>query len=141
VVDLSPAKILVVLVVALVVLGPDKLPRMARQAGRLAKDFRKFRESVNSEVREAFGDPDTLSDLQNLSSLSNLPARGRAWVTSIATEPTSSTPAPPSTPPATAPAPPDGSLSGPMADGVSPGQPQDGGGPESDGGGFDSGLN
>ncbi|MBO0715453.1 MAG: twin-arginine translocase TatA/TatE family subunit, partial [Acidimicrobiales bacterium] len=84
-VDLSPAKILVVLVVALVVLGPEKLPRMARQAGRLVNDFRRFRDSVNAEVREAIGDPSVFSDLQNLSSLSNLPARGRTWVTSVAT--------------------------------------------------------
>ena len=55
--DLSAAKILVVLVVALLVLGPDKLPRAARQAGRLASDFRRFRDSLHSEVRQAFGEP------------------------------------------------------------------------------------
>ena len=39
---LSPAKLLVILVVALVVLGPDKLPRVAKQiGGDLWGDFRK----------------------------------------------------------------------------------------------------
>ena len=136
-VDVSPAKILVVLVVALVVLGPDKLPRMARQAGRLVNDFRRFKDSVNAEVGEAFGDPSALSNLQNLSSLTNLPARGRAWVTSVATESLSSTSAPPDTstagtppagtppagnPRATPPPPPAGRASpGPPPDGTTPG--------------------
>ena len=37
---LSPAKLLVILVVALVVLGPDKLPKVAKQIGSLWSDFR-----------------------------------------------------------------------------------------------------
>lgn len=141
-VDLSPAKVLVVLVVALVVLGPDKLPQMARQAGRLVNDFRRFRDSVNSEVREAIGDPSALSNLQNLSSLSNLPARGRAWVTSVATGPLSSPPSPSGSAPSGAPpsgtsaaAPPRGGPSPgpPPVGGPPPGQPAEGGSPGSDG--------
>jgi sec-independent protein translocase protein TatB len=53
---LSPAKVLVILVVALVVLGPDKLPKVARQIGSLWGDFRKFRERLESEVRGTFPD-------------------------------------------------------------------------------------
>src|ERR1700683_5605965 len=48
---LSPAKLLVILVIALVVLGPDKLPKVAKQIGVLWGDFRKFRENLESEVR------------------------------------------------------------------------------------------
>jgi sec-independent protein translocase protein TatB len=94
VVDLSPAKILVVLVVALVVLGPDKLPRVARQAGRLVNDLRKVRDGLNAEVREAFGDP---GGVARLPTLSNLSAQGRAWVSSVTAGTPSSTTAPPST--------------------------------------------
>ncbi len=47
---------LVILVVALVVLGPDKLPKVARQIGGLWGDFRKFREKLESEVRGNFPD-------------------------------------------------------------------------------------
>lgn len=72
--DLNATKILVVLVVGLIVLGPDKAPRVARQVGRLVSDFRRFRDSLNTEVREAVGDPDVLS---------NLPARGRSWMSSV----------------------------------------------------------
>jgi sec-independent protein translocase protein TatB len=53
---LSPAKILVILVVALIVLGPDKLPKMAKQLGGLWGDFRKFRERIESDVRGSFPD-------------------------------------------------------------------------------------
>jgi TatA/E family protein of Tat protein translocase len=53
---LSPAKLLVILVVALVVLGPDKLPKVARQIGSLWGDFRKFRTRLESEVRGNFPD-------------------------------------------------------------------------------------
>lgn len=51
---LSPAKLLVILVVALVVLGPDKLPRVAKQIGGLWGDFRKFRERLEADVRGTF---------------------------------------------------------------------------------------
>ena len=53
---LSPAKLLVILVVALIVLGPDKLPKMAKQIGSLWGDFRKFRERLESDVRGTFPD-------------------------------------------------------------------------------------
>jgi Sec-independent protein translocase protein TatA len=53
---LSPAKVLVILVVALVVLGPDKLPKVAKQIGGLWGDFRKFRERLEGEVRGTFPD-------------------------------------------------------------------------------------
>ncbi len=53
---LSPAKLLVILVVAVVVLGPDKLPKVARQIGSLWGDFRKFRERLESDVRDNFPD-------------------------------------------------------------------------------------
>lgn len=53
---LSPAKILVILVVAVIVLGPDKLPKVARQVGGLWGDFRKFRERLESDIRGSFPD-------------------------------------------------------------------------------------
>src|SRR5271168_4010110 len=54
--SLSPAKLLVVLVVALIVLGPDKLPQMARQLGAAWGDLRRFRTRLESDVRGAFPD-------------------------------------------------------------------------------------
>lgn len=53
---LSPAKVLIILVVALVVLGPDKLPKVAKQIGALWGEFRKFRDRLETDVRENFPD-------------------------------------------------------------------------------------
>ncbi len=53
---LSPAKVLVILVVAVIVLGPDKLPRVAKQIGSLWGDFRRFRQRLESDVRGSFPD-------------------------------------------------------------------------------------
>jgi len=54
--SLSPAKLLVILVIALIVLGPDKLPDLARQAGAVWHDLRKLRTRLEGEVRGAFPD-------------------------------------------------------------------------------------
>lgn len=54
--SLSPAKVLVVLVVALIVLGPEKLPDVARQVGAMWGDLRKWRSRIESEVRGTFPD-------------------------------------------------------------------------------------
>jgi TatA/E family protein of Tat protein translocase len=53
---LSPPKLLVVLVVALLVLGPDKLPKVAKQIGTLLGEFRAFRQKLEAEVRGTFPD-------------------------------------------------------------------------------------
>ncbi len=54
--SLSPAKLLVVLIIALIVLGPEKLPDVARQLGAMWGDVRKWRARVESEVRSTFPD-------------------------------------------------------------------------------------
>lgn len=53
---LGPAKLLVILVVALAVLGPDKLPTLAKQVGNLWRDFSRFRQKLESDVRGSFPD-------------------------------------------------------------------------------------
>ncbi len=54
--SLSPAKLLVILVIALIVLGPEKLPQVARQIGAAWHDLRQWRTRIESEVRGAFPD-------------------------------------------------------------------------------------
>jgi sec-independent protein translocase protein TatA len=46
----SPAKILIVLVIALVVLGPKRLPEMARSLGT---GLREFREEMSGVMHDA----------------------------------------------------------------------------------------
>lgn len=55
--DLSPDKIFVLAILALLVLGPNRLPQAARTAGRLIGQLRALTNSVHEEVREALHDP------------------------------------------------------------------------------------
>lgn len=50
---LLSAKFLFVLFIGLVVLGPEKLPEVARTAGRLIAEFRRVTTGLQTEVREA----------------------------------------------------------------------------------------
>lgn len=50
-------EILVVLVVALVVLGPTRLPEAARQLGKAMSELRRMSAGLQAEVRDAFDDP------------------------------------------------------------------------------------
>jgi Sec-independent protein translocase protein TatA len=52
VLDITPIKVMIVLVVALIVLGPERLPRLAHQAARGWRDLQRFRHHLGSEVRE-----------------------------------------------------------------------------------------
>lgn len=49
--NLGPMEILVVLVVALIVLGPKRLPEAGRQVGKALSEVRRWSTSVQSEVK------------------------------------------------------------------------------------------
>ena len=49
--SLGPAEILVVLVVALLLFGPDKMPEIARQVGKGFREFRRVQQHLKSELR------------------------------------------------------------------------------------------
>ena len=53
--DLSFTKILVLAVIALLVFGPDQLPRVARQAGAALRDLRRIAESAKADLQEGLG--------------------------------------------------------------------------------------
>ena len=50
--DLNFTKLLVLGVIALIVFGPDRLPGMAAQAGRLLRELRKMLDGAKSELQE-----------------------------------------------------------------------------------------
>jgi len=50
--SLGPAEILVILVVALVVLGPKRLPEAGRQIGRFVAEVRHWSSAVQAEIRD-----------------------------------------------------------------------------------------
>jgi TatA/E family protein of Tat protein translocase len=63
VLSFGPEKILVVLVLAMILLGPDKLPSMARQLGAAVRAFREFQHKVETEVRNTVPDLPSSADI------------------------------------------------------------------------------
>lgn len=55
--SIGGAEILVVLVIALLVLGPAKLPEAARQVGKAMAEFRRMSAGFQAEMRDAFSEP------------------------------------------------------------------------------------
>jgi|SRR5215472_2762348 len=53
--DLSFTKILVLAVIALVIFGPDQLPKITRQAGQALRDLRRIAESAKADLQEGLG--------------------------------------------------------------------------------------
>ncbi len=51
--NVGPEKLMVVLLIALVVLGPDKLPNAARQIGKYLNEFRRISQGFQQELRTA----------------------------------------------------------------------------------------
>ncbi len=51
--SLGPAEIMVILVVALIVLGPTRLPEAGRQVGRALAEVRRWAQGMQNEIRDA----------------------------------------------------------------------------------------
>jgi sec-independent protein translocase protein TatB len=53
--DLSLTKLLVLAVIALIVFGPNELPKIAAQAGRALRDLRRIAEGAKADLKEGPG--------------------------------------------------------------------------------------
>lgn len=53
--DLSLPKLLILAVLALVVFGPNELPKIAAKAGRTLRELRRIAEGAKAELREGLG--------------------------------------------------------------------------------------
>ncbi|MGH3201858.1 MAG: sec-independent translocase [Streptosporangiaceae bacterium] len=53
--DLGISKLLVLAVIALIIFGPNELPKMASQAGRALRDLRRIAEGAKNDLREGLG--------------------------------------------------------------------------------------
>jgi len=61
--NLDPAKLLVIAIVGIILLGPDKLPHVAKQAGAAWRSFNEFRHRMESEVRNTVPDLPPTSEI------------------------------------------------------------------------------
>ena len=50
--NLGPLELLAILVVALLVFGPDKLPEIGKQVGKAMKEFKQFQAHVHEQARD-----------------------------------------------------------------------------------------
>jgi sec-independent protein translocase protein TatB len=64
--DLSIPKLLVLAVIALVVFGPNELPKIASQAGKALRDLRRIAEGAQNDLREGLGPEFADFDLEDL---------------------------------------------------------------------------
>ncbi len=53
--DLSISKLFILAVIALVIFGPNELPRIASQAGKALRDLRRIAEGAKNDLREGLG--------------------------------------------------------------------------------------
>jgi TatA/E family protein of Tat protein translocase len=58
-VSLGPAEIVVIFVVALLVFGPTRLPEIGRQFGRGIREFRKFQQTLRTDLDQALAEDAT----------------------------------------------------------------------------------
>lgn len=64
--DLSLTKIAVLLVLAIVIFGPDQLPKVAAQAGRTLRELRRLAEGAQRDLTEGLGPEFAEFDLADL---------------------------------------------------------------------------
>lgn len=83
--NLSGSEIVFLLIIGLVVLGPEKLPTALRKAGRLYGEFRRITSGAESDFRSAFAEP--LRELQDTASgYKSMFTDAAAGITNIASE-------------------------------------------------------
>jgi TatA/E family protein of Tat protein translocase len=63
---LSPVKIMVIVAVVLLLLGPDKLPEVAHRLGSSWRALKRLQERVESEVRDAIPDLPSTGDIARI---------------------------------------------------------------------------
>jgi len=63
---LSPVKIMVIVAVVLLLMGPDKLPEVAHRLGSSWRALKRLQERVESEVREAIPDLPSTGDIARI---------------------------------------------------------------------------
>lgn len=64
--DLSPSKLLVLAIVGLIVLGPDRLPGLAKDAARMIRTLRELATGARTQLRDELGPEFADVDLRNL---------------------------------------------------------------------------
>ncbi len=103
--SLNPEKLFIVLIVALILLGPDKLPKLSRQVGEFWTKIRDFQQRMESEVRESVPSLPSSAEIARIarSPVSYLTTMAATSKTELVPDPAApAAPAPPAPAPAAA---------------------------------------
>jgi sec-independent protein translocase protein TatB len=73
--NIGPGEFLVLAIVAVIVLGPDRLPGLARDAARMLRTLRELATGARTQLREELGPEFADLDLSELRELRNLNPR------------------------------------------------------------------
>jgi sec-independent protein translocase protein TatB len=80
--NLDPSKLLIIAVVAIILLGPDRLPSVARQVGGAWRSFTAYRHKMEAQMREA------VPDLPSSAEIGRLARSPAAFLNHLSTLPT-----------------------------------------------------
>jgi sec-independent protein translocase protein TatB len=64
--NIDPAKLLIIAVVAVILLGPDRLPAFARQVGGVWRTFTAYRHKMEQEMRNSMPDLPSSAEIARL---------------------------------------------------------------------------
>lgn len=108
--DIGMGELGLIAVVGLLVLGPERLPRVARTTGALLRKARQSWSSVRADIERELAAEDLKQAMQQTMAAADPSAELRRAVEPLTTSPLAATPAPPApaqaAAPATVPAPP-----------------------------------
>jgi sec-independent protein translocase protein TatB len=82
--NVGGGEILVILVIALIVLGPERLPGAARQVGKALAQFRQMSSGVERDIREALDTDELREGVATLKQVTNLRQTVRSELASAA---------------------------------------------------------
>jgi sec-independent protein translocase protein TatB len=91
--NLDPSKLLIIGVVAIILLGPDRLPQVARQVGGVWRTINEYRHRMESEVRRSMPD---LPSSAEIARLARSPSALLNHLSAMSPDPDEAVPTPPS---------------------------------------------
>lgn len=90
--NLDPGKLVLIAVVVVLVVGPDKLPDTARRIGTTLRSFNDFRQRMESEIRASLPEAPTASELVRMTGSPATLLRHLGDISAPATEPVGPSP-------------------------------------------------
>src|ERR1700691_1362958 len=87
--NLDPAKLLIIAVVAVILLGPDRLPAVARQVGGAWRTFTAYRHKMEQAMRSSMPD---LPSSAEIARLARSPAALLDRLSALPSDPETTTP-------------------------------------------------